>query len=37
MHFAFVWALEAGGWGEKENWLSRLVNAIMGFFKGVQT
>ena len=37
MHFAFVWALEAGGWGETENWMSRLVNAIMGFFKGVQT
>ena len=33
MHFAFVWALEAGGWGETGNWLSRLVNAIMGFFK----
>ena len=35
MHFAFVWALEAGGWGETENWLSRLVNAIMGFSKGI--
>ena len=37
MHFAFVWALEAGGWGETGNWLSRLINTIMGFFKGVQT
>ena len=37
MHVAFVWALEAGGWGETGNWLSRLINAIMGFFKGVQT
>ena len=37
MHFAFVWALEAGGWGETENWMSRLINTIMGFFKGVQT
>ena len=34
-HFAFVWALEAGGWGETGNWLPRLVNAIKRFSKGI--